>query len=35
MNGINKDLLGHTGFGKLRDTLHAKDDLKTDSKDID
>lgn len=26
MNGWNKDKLGHTGFGKLRDTIHAKED---------
>ena len=28
MNGGNKDVLGHTGFGKLADTIHAKADLK-------
>lgn len=28
MNGGHKDTLGHTGFGKLRKTLHAKQDLK-------
>lgn len=32
-NGVNKDLLGHTGFGKLRDTLHAKDDLNNELKE--
>lgn len=28
MNGINKDIWQHYGFGKLRDTIHAKEDLK-------
>jgi hypothetical protein len=35
MNGVNKDILGHTGFGKLRDTLHAKEDLKDNPKEIE
>lgn len=26
MNGWNKDKLGHIGFGKLKDTIHAKED---------
>ena len=28
MNGWNKDNLGHKGFGKLRASIHAKNDLK-------
>ena len=28
MNGWNKDRLGHVGFGKLRDSIHARVDLK-------
>ena len=28
MNGWNKNILGHTGFGKLRDTIHAEEDMK-------
>ena len=28
MNGWNKDKFVHDGFGKLRDTIHAKEDLK-------
>lgn len=28
-NGMNKDLLGHKGFGKLRDSIHSKEDLKS------
>jgi len=28
MNGWNKDVLGHAGFGKLRDARHARDDLR-------
>lgn len=28
MNGINKDELGHTGFGKLKNTILAKLDLR-------
>jgi hypothetical protein len=28
MNGVNKDVLGHTGFGKIKSTLYAKYDLK-------
>lgn len=28
MNGGHKDVLGHKGFGKLRDLDHAKQDLK-------
>ena len=28
MNGWNKDKFGHTGFGKLRDLIHAKKDIK-------
>jgi len=27
MNGWNKDEFGHTGFGKLRDSIHTKEDL--------
>ena len=30
MNGWNKDVLHHKGFGKLRDTIHAKLDQKTE-----
>jgi hypothetical protein len=30
MNGWNKEKLGHTGFGKLKDVIHSKDDLKHD-----
>lgn len=30
MNGWNKDKLGHTGFGKLRDEYHASKDLRDD-----
>lgn len=30
MNGWNKDKFGHTGFGKLRKVVHAKDDMKVD-----
>lgn len=29
MNGINKDQYQHKGFGKLRDTIHAKEDLES------
>ena len=29
-NGWNKNILGHTGFGKLRDTIHAEEDMKND-----
>ena len=28
MNGVNKEKLGHTGFGKLRDVAHAGWDVK-------
>ena len=28
MNGWNKTKYGHTGFGKLRDSIHALNDLK-------
>lgn len=28
MNGWNKDKYAHVGFGKLRDSIHSKDDLK-------
>lgn len=28
MNGWNKDKLGHTGFGKLRDNEHSKADVR-------
>lgn len=28
MNGWNKDILGHIGFGKLRNVLFAKEDMK-------
>ncbi len=31
MNGWNKEKLGHTGFGKLKDVIHSKDDLKNES----
>lgn len=27
MNGWNKDKLGHTGFGNIKATIHAKQDL--------
>jgi hypothetical protein len=30
MNGWNKDKLGHYGFGKLRDSIHARQDLLND-----
>jgi hypothetical protein len=30
MNGGHKDKLGHTGFGKLRNESHAKEDLKNE-----
>lgn len=34
MNGINKDIWQHYGFGKLRDTIHAKIDLR-DKQELD
>jgi hypothetical protein len=31
MNGWNKEVLGHTGFGKLKKVINAKKDLKEES----